>query len=397
LVTAVAAPGTPAAGKGSVYVDSTSKALAVKTDAGLVSHTVQTIGGVASQWLTSVNDAGAWGRTQPAFTDISGTLASSQFGPLTGDVTTSGYAATLATVTIGKGGTGQTSAGAAFDALNQSSFSIAAAATTDLSTVSGPFGTLTGSGSVTVTSFGTVAAGVSKKLRVGAGLAVGLTHNVTSMVCPGGATGVVGNAGDMIEVVSLGSGNWQVVAVNNVNIWCGINATAGASGIMCAGVLALQFGAGITISQNAIRANSAAAAGTPQFTYQSDTTSGSYLVSAGNVGHSASSTLQCTVTANGLTHQTRHQTGLGATVASANTITLGNDGNVFPISGTTTIKTITTTNWQSGSTVRLVFAGALTVDNTGNITFRAGAASIATAANDIRDFTWDGAKWRCGA
>src|SRR6185369_15479313 len=39
LATAIAAPGTPAAGKGSVYVDSTSKTLCVKNDAGTVTCT----------------------------------------------------------------------------------------------------------------------------------------------------------------------------------------------------------------------------------------------------------------------------------------------------------------------------------------------------------------------
>lgn len=49
------------------------------------------------QFLNSYNGT-VWGSAQPDFTDLSGTLASSQFGPLTGDVTTSGYAATIAAI-----------------------------------------------------------------------------------------------------------------------------------------------------------------------------------------------------------------------------------------------------------------------------------------------------------
>lgn len=78
LATAVAAPATPAAGKGRVYVDSTSKNLAVKDDAGVVKHGVQTKAAVANQFLTGINDAGLPSAAQPAFTDISGSVAASQ-------------------------------------------------------------------------------------------------------------------------------------------------------------------------------------------------------------------------------------------------------------------------------------------------------------------------------
>jgi hypothetical protein len=57
LYTAIAAPGTPAAGKGSVYVDSTSKNVAVKDDAGVVKHGVQTIT-CTGQFVSAINDAG---------------------------------------------------------------------------------------------------------------------------------------------------------------------------------------------------------------------------------------------------------------------------------------------------------------------------------------------------
>jgi hypothetical protein len=94
VATGIAAPATPAAGKGNIYFDSTSKNLCAKDDAGFIKHGVQTKNGVASQFLTAISDLGSVSAAQPAFTDLSGTLAGGQFGPLTGDVTTSGYAAT---------------------------------------------------------------------------------------------------------------------------------------------------------------------------------------------------------------------------------------------------------------------------------------------------------------
>lgn len=77
-VTAIVAPSTPAAGLGRTYVDSTSKNLCVKDDAGVVKHGAQTIAAVASNWLTACNDAGLFSAAQPAFSDISGTAATGQ-------------------------------------------------------------------------------------------------------------------------------------------------------------------------------------------------------------------------------------------------------------------------------------------------------------------------------
>ena len=96
LFTNIAAPSSPAAGKTRVYVDSTSGFLASKNQFGSIGSVAFAQTAVASQWLKSFSTStGAFTTTQPAFTDISGTLGSAQFGPLTGDVTTSGYAATL--------------------------------------------------------------------------------------------------------------------------------------------------------------------------------------------------------------------------------------------------------------------------------------------------------------
>lgn len=78
LFTTIAAPSTPAAGKGSVYVDSTSKNLAVKDDAGVVKHGAQTKAAVTSNFLTALNDAGSFTAAQPAFSDVSGAATDAQ-------------------------------------------------------------------------------------------------------------------------------------------------------------------------------------------------------------------------------------------------------------------------------------------------------------------------------
>lgn len=61
--------------------------------------------------------------------------------------------------------------------------------------------------------------------------------------------------------------------------------------------------------------------------------------------------------------QSRVQFAKGADVASATVVSLGADGNVFDITGTTTITHINPTNWQNGSIIALHFDGALTLTN----------------------------------
>lgn len=82
---------------------------------------------------------------------------------------------------------------------------------------------------------------------------------------------------------------------------------------------------------------------------------------------------------------TRLQPKQGSDVASANDLTLG-AGNTFEITGTTQINAITTTNWQTGVPVYLIFAGVLTVKhntaggaNTAVILLKSGA-DLTTAA-----------------
>lgn len=71
LATAIAAPSTPAAGKGSIYVDSTSKNVAVKDDAGVIKHGVQTKTAVSNSFATAIDDAGAVTVAQPTEANLS--------------------------------------------------------------------------------------------------------------------------------------------------------------------------------------------------------------------------------------------------------------------------------------------------------------------------------------
>lgn len=81
---------------------------------------------------------------------------------------------------------------------------IASASTTDLGAVPGLFHDITGT--TTITSFGTVAAGIWKAIKFENTLT--LTHNATSLILPTGANITTAN-GDVAIVSSEGSGNWR--------------------------------------------------------------------------------------------------------------------------------------------------------------------------------------------
>ena len=72
LATVIAAPGVPAAGKASVYVDSTNKNLASKADTGQVYITVGPSSGAANQFATGISSAGVISYAQPTQANISG-------------------------------------------------------------------------------------------------------------------------------------------------------------------------------------------------------------------------------------------------------------------------------------------------------------------------------------
>lgn len=69
----------------------------------------------------------------------------------------------------------------------------------------------------------------------------------------------------------------------------------------------------------------------------------------------------------------RMQEKHGANVTAAGTLTLGTDGNYFVIPGNTTVNFITTTNWQDGSEITLLFTGK------NIITHNAGGVPVGTA------------------
>lgn len=81
---------------------------------------------------------------------------------------------------------------------------LASAATVDIGAAASNVISVTGT--TTITSLGTIAAGAERVLTFAGALT--LTHNATSLILPGGAS-ITTAAGDVAYFVSLGSGNWR--------------------------------------------------------------------------------------------------------------------------------------------------------------------------------------------
>jgi hypothetical protein len=101
--TNVAAPATPSLGESRIYVDSTSKNLAAKNDAGAINHGMQNFTCGANTFATSGAASGVTTCTQPTFSNVSGSLACGQLPSFTGDVANAACFTKVVGVTDGFG------------------------------------------------------------------------------------------------------------------------------------------------------------------------------------------------------------------------------------------------------------------------------------------------------
>ena len=90
---------------------------------------------------------------------------------------------------------------------------IASATTTDIGAMSGNYGDVTGT--TTITGLGTVQAGTFRVVRFTGALT--LTHNATSLLLPNNASNITTAANDTAGFVSLASGNWKCVWYQKYN------------------------------------------------------------------------------------------------------------------------------------------------------------------------------------
>ena len=141
---------------------------------------------------------------------------------------------------------------------------IASATTTDLGAVAGLYHDITGT--TTITSFGTVSAGIWKIIKFEGALT--LTHNATTLILLTGANRTTAN-GDVGIYISEGSGNWREIvytptgsgAVPTATVFPYAGATAPSGYLLCYGqaisrtdyaalfaVISTTYGEGDTVS-----------------------------------------------------------------------------------------------------------------------------------------------------
>lgn len=151
------------------------------------------------------------------------TVASAPYNTFIADITT---AQNTARPVLG-GGTGGQTAVAGNDGLNTQGANIASSGTTNLAAATGVYVNITGT--TTITSFGTVAAGAERVLTFTGILT--LTYNATSMILPGAAS-ITTAAGDSATFRSLGAGNWKCVVYQLASGAGGADASTTVKGIV---------------------------------------------------------------------------------------------------------------------------------------------------------------------
>jgi hypothetical protein len=119
----------------------------------------------------------------------------------------------------------------------------ATSGTTNLALANGNFVHITGTGSISINSFGTLPAG--SRFVLCFDIPVTLVYNATSLIIPGAAN-VTTAAGDCIMLISEGSGNWRVISYFPggglpVGTITGVTAGTGLSGGGSSGVVTVNL------------------------------------------------------------------------------------------------------------------------------------------------------------
>lgn len=289
--------------------------------------------------------------------------------------------------------------------------SIAAAATTDLSTVAGNYVDITGAGA-TIASLGTLTAG-RYRFCTFAGINT-LDHDNTALILPGGAN-ITTAAGDFALFVSLGSGNWKCLVYQEAAggtpgtlpvAQGGTGLTSGTSGGILGFTAATTLASSVALTANAIVLGGGAgatpaplgslgtattvlhgnAAGAPTFAAVSLTADVSGVLPVANGGTNAATTV---AGYDSLGTQ-------GSDIAAAPTVDLGTATGPY-VNVTGSAATITALGTAAAGVHREVkFEGANTLTHNGTSLILPGAANITTAANDTALFISLGSgNWLC--
>lgn len=325
VVTAIAAPSTPASGKANCYVDSTSKTWACKDDAGVVKHGVQTNAGTSNQFVTAIADNGAvtTAAVQAASTGTAGISAYA-----TNSQTIAGSSTTLANTPAG------------LSALFSSGTDNSGGATITLGD-GRSFNLITSTTAITAFAFTDDVVGRLATIRFNTIRT--LTFNATSLIVPTVAN-ITTAVGDIAEIESRGSGNFRVNWYTRAD---GTALTGGGGG---------GSGTVTTVTGTAPVVITSTPTTTPNVTL-------------------ATNTLDTINTA-------------GADIASAGTTSIGGQiGQNVHVTGTTTITSFG--NCTAGIMRAVTFTGALTLTQNATSLILIGATSHTTTAGSVGTYICD--------
>lgn len=294
LFTNIAAPATPSAGTVRMFADSTSKNMRMINDVGTLATMAAASTCSSNNWFNTMSTAGVFGCAQPAFSNLSGSVAASQMPALTGDcTTTAGTVATTCTktngvsfsagatsgivavkiqtfcasgctttVSAGSDGTYTPSTGMVYAIAELCGGGGGGGGTANSSASAGSGGAGGGSGSYSMKLLTAAAVGASKNVRVGAAGTAGSAGNnaggagakscigtgancvTTTIVDANGGSGGGGSAGSGAPTPGAGgtAGTGDVIFLGNPGF--GFPAISGAQGVGGAGGVPPALGGG---------------------------------------------------------------------------------------------------------------------------------------------------------
>ena len=237
---------------------------------------------------------------------------------------------------------------------------LAAGTTTDLGSKDETFITMTGT-AATVTSFGTVSAGIYKCVVFNA--AHVLTHNATSLILPAAAN-ITAADGDVGLFLSLGSGNWRCINYMKAN--------GGNIGVVSA---------------------VAGTAAAPGMNFVTDTNSGFYLAAADSVG----------IAVGGVSAGTwsTTETAISAYTGAKVSITSSTPANVNTSAPNVEITAsgvkAASNGGVGGNVIITAGAGGVSTGNGGDITLTAGDSGTSGTGGDVTIASGDNTGGDAGA
>jgi hypothetical protein len=309
----------------------------------------------------------------------------------------------------------------------QNADTLASAATTDLSTVDAQCVSITGT--ATISSFGTLKAGMIKFLRFVSTPTI--TYNATSMIVPG-ATTISVTAGDTAIFQSLGSGNWRCLVYeryamvdrrSDLGMGSATDSSGAAAlpaysfsgdpdtgmyrvganqvGFSTAGTLRVTVDSAGVTSTVPLLAPSATSAGAPDYAFALDTDSGMYRVGANALGFSTAATQRLQIDQNAAAWTIPQRTGDGLVSTPSYSFTSDTNTGMYLVSadslglsaGGTLYLTINSTASQFTNDVRVgTFSttGASVGGNISTSTLYVSSVAATAASNQMRFYNPNG-------